>query len=78
MPIPFQHDKGISRLACNLQVHKGDWYFGFICTECGAKIFALTNEKKVQTHPIAVGDGLFSVPCRACDSDEIIHPRNGG
>jgi hypothetical protein len=33
------HDKGISRLASQMKVERGKWYFGFICKECGAKIF---------------------------------------
>lgn len=72
--MPILHDKGISRMAGEMKVEKGKWYWGFICKECGAKIFALENTQQITTttEPIAIGKGTFSMPCRACRSDEII------
>jgi hypothetical protein len=67
------HDKGISRLASQMSVEKDEWYFGFICTECGAKIFSLENPTQTQEKPPITGKGQFSAPCRSCNTDEILY-----
>jgi hypothetical protein len=74
MPIPVLHEKGISRFASQNKVEKGKWYFGFICKECGAKIFSLDDPTQGSAKPpIAIGAGKFSVPCRTCGIDELIY-----
>jgi hypothetical protein len=72
-PMPILHDKGISRLPSHMKVEKHKWYLGFICKECGAKIFSLENPTNVTSGPIAVGTGKFSIPCRTCGTDEMIY-----
>jgi len=74
MPLPVLHDKGISRLASQNKIEKGKWYFGFICKECGAKIFSLDDPTQGSAKPpIAIGAGKFSVPCRTCGNDKLIY-----
>ena len=63
------HDKGISRLACLIDVKRGHLYLGFLCKNCGEKIYALEKTSDV---PI-IGDGLFSVPCHSCGVDKLIY-----
>jgi len=65
------HNKGISRLASQMKVEKGKWYNGFICTNCGARIYSLEDPSKGAIQ--IVGEGRFSVPCAACRTDEIIY-----
>jgi hypothetical protein len=67
------HDKGVSRLASQMKVEKGKWYYGFKCTECGAKIFSLENPSQAQEDCPIIGAGKFSVPCRSCGADRILY-----
>src|SRR5262245_43903964 len=67
------HDKGISRLKGLAKIEKHKWYFGFICRECGAKIFSLENPHKQTSGNPIIGSGKFSVPCFTCKKDEIIY-----
>lgn len=72
--MPLYHDKGVARLASQKKVEKGKWYLGFLCKECGAKIFSLDDSTQGSAiPPLAVGEGKFSVPCRQCGTDEIIY-----
>ncbi|NOJ44917.1 hypothetical protein [Bradyrhizobium archetypum] len=74
MPIPILLDKGTFRLSWeNKRVHNGKWYFGFICSKCKAKIFALDDPTQGQAKPpIAIGRGKFSAPCRQCKTEELV------
>ena len=57
-----------------MKVEKGKWYFGFLCKECGAKIFSLDDPTQGKpTLPLFIGKGQFSIPCRTCGADEMIY-----
>src|SRR5947208_940498 len=65
------HDKGISRVNPP-NVQKGNWYYGFKCTECKAAIPVFNNpDKSIESR--ITGSGKFSVPCPSCGIDEIIY-----
>ncbi|WP_128964643.1 hypothetical protein [Bradyrhizobium guangdongense] len=56
-----------------MKIEKGRWYFGFICPHCGANIYSLDDPTQGGTKgPVAIGEAKFSVPCRSCETDEIL------
>jgi len=73
MTLPIRIDKGICRLASKIKVESGKWYYGFICKNCGRKIFSLDNPNQDPLSQPAVGEGKFSIPCSNCMTDEIIY-----
>jgi hypothetical protein len=72
MPV-ILYDKGTSRIAGIDGTEKGRWYLGFTCTECGANIYSVFDPANGQNARPVIGNGKFSVFCRACGADPLIY-----